>query len=123
VRSSSGEADNDQAAERAARLLSVVGDLADELRPGAPAAAPVTLDSALDRDLGFDSLGRVELLLRLEKAFDATLPEQTFATAETPRDLLRALAGAGRRRDAAPPPDVSAFALGAAPMVPMPPPP
>ena len=118
MRSSAGETGGDRAAERTARLIAVVGDLADELRPGARAAAPVTLDSALDRDLGFDSLGRVELMLRLEKAFDAALPEQTFATAETPRDLLRALSGAGRRRDAAQPPDVSTFDLGAAPMAP-----
>ena len=118
MRSSAGETGDHRTAERTARLLEVVGGLVDELRPGARAAAPVTLDSALDRDLGFDSLGRVELLLRLEKAFDVTLPEQTFATAETPRDLLRALSNAGRRRDAAPPPEVSAFTLGAAPTVP-----
>ncbi len=118
VRSSAGETGGDRAAERTARLIEVVGGLADELRPGARARAPVTLDSALDRDLGFDSLGRVELLVRIETAFDATLSEQTFVTAETPRDLLRALSGAGRRRDAAPPHDVNAFALGAAPTVP-----
>ena len=118
MRSSPGETGDDQATERTARLIGIVGRLAEEMRPGARTAAPVTLDSALDRDLGFDSLGRVELLVRIEKAFDVTLPEQTFATAETPRDLLRALSGAGRRRDAAPPRDVSAFALGAAPTVP-----
>jgi len=79
--------------DQARALLDIVGTLAAELRPGMKAA--VTLDSALDRDLGFDSLARVELLLRCERHFAVSLPEQTLATVETARDLLRAVLSAG----------------------------
>ncbi len=41
--------------------------------------------------MGIDSLGRVELLLRIEQHFAVTLPEQILATAETPGDLLHAI--------------------------------
>ncbi len=77
------------AAEAAARLLKVVGDVAAELHPHRTAAGPVTLDSALARDLGFDSLGLVELIMRVEQAFGVTLREQVFASAETPSHKLR----------------------------------
>ena len=46
-------------------LLDIVQQLALELHPHKHNALTVTLDSALERDLGFDSLGRMELLLRL----------------------------------------------------------
>ncbi|MDH3560629.1 MAG: phosphopantetheine-binding protein, partial [Gammaproteobacteria bacterium] len=51
------------------RLLDIVQQLAVELHPGRTPAAQVKLDSTLDRDLGFDSLSRVEMLLRIERAF------------------------------------------------------
>ncbi len=76
-------------------VLHVVQRLAAELHPRRTTAPPVTLDSLLDRELGFDSLGRVELLARLERALNVTLPERVLATAETPRDLLRAVQVAG----------------------------
>ncbi|MBI3772790.1 MAG: AMP-binding protein [Gammaproteobacteria bacterium] len=82
--------------DQAKALLDIVGALATELRPAMRVA--VTLDSTLDRDLGFDSLVRVELLLRCERFFDVSLPEQTLATVETPRDLLRAVLAAGAAR-------------------------
>ena len=75
-------------------LLSVAQTLVGELHPGRPPQA-VALDSSLDKDLGLDSLGRVELMRRIERRFDAALPERLFAEAETPRDLLRALIQAG----------------------------
>jgi len=76
------------------KLLAVVAEVAREARPGF--RAEVALDSSLERDLGLDSLARVELVLRLEREFGASLPEQALATAETPRDLLRfLLASAG----------------------------
>ena len=49
------------------------------------------LDSSLDRDLGLNSLARMELLVRLEQAFGVSLSEQELATVESPRDILRAL--------------------------------
>jgi acyl carrier protein len=71
------------------RMLAVVAEVAREARPNL--APHITLDSSLEKELGLDSLARVELVLRLEKAFGASLPEQALATSETPRDLLRFL--------------------------------
>ncbi len=76
-------------------LLDVIRQLVAELRPSANGSPTVTLDSSLDRDLGLDSLGRVELLSRIERTFGASLPEQVVALAETPRDLLNAVLKAG----------------------------
>jgi 1-acyl-sn-glycerol-3-phosphate acyltransferase len=76
-------------------LLEVVQTLALELHPHRQSIVSASLDSSLERELGFDSLGRVELLQRVERAFGVQLPDQLLATAETPRDLLRALATAG----------------------------
>ena len=77
------------------RLLAVVAEVAREARPHVEAY--VSLDSSLERDLGLDSLARVELVLRLEREFAASLPEQALASSETPRDLLRfVLASAGQ---------------------------
>jgi acyl carrier protein len=77
------------------RVLAVVATVAREARPHVE--AQVTLDSALERELGLDSLARVELVLRLEREFAASLPEQALASSETPRDLLRfVLASAGQ---------------------------
>ncbi|MEW6689897.1 MAG: AMP-binding protein [Pseudomonadota bacterium] len=71
------------------RVLAVVAAVAREARPNF--APQVTLDSSLDKELGLDSLARVELVLRLEREFGASLPEQALAASETPRDLLRFL--------------------------------
>ena len=71
------------------RLLAVVAEVAREARPNL--APRVSLDSSLEKELGLDSLARVELVLRLEREFAASLPEQALATSETPRDLLRFL--------------------------------
>jgi len=77
-----------------AALLSLAQALAGELHPGRP-LPDIALDSSLGQDLGLDSLGRVELLRRIERHFDVAPPERLFAEAETLRDLLRALAQAG----------------------------
>jgi acyl carrier protein len=76
-------------------VLAKVRELMLELHPRRKRSLRVTLDSTLDRDLGFDSLSRVELLLRLERTFGVSLPERLVASAETPRDLWRALRTAG----------------------------
>src|SRR5690606_4165397 len=82
------------------RVLAVVAAVAREARPHVEAY--VSLDSSLERELGLDSLARVELVLRLEREFAASLPEQALATSETPRDLLRfLLAAAGHAPHAA----------------------
>lgn len=82
-------------------LLAVTRDVAVMLHPHRRLTLRVSLDSALDRDLGFDSLGRAELLLRLEHAFHIRLPEGLLSEAETPRNLLQAVleaAGGGEKR-------------------------
>jgi 1-acyl-sn-glycerol-3-phosphate acyltransferase len=78
------------ALDQATRLLSIVDRLVAEVRAGA--RSPARLDSALDKDLGLDSLARVELLARVEQAFGVRLSDEVLGSAETPRDLLAALA-------------------------------
>ena len=73
------------------KLLTVVQAVAREARPRVE--PHVALDSSLEKELGLDSLARVELVLRLEREFATSLPEQALATSETPRDLLRFLLG------------------------------
>ena len=70
-------------------LVSLVADIAAELRSG-ERVPPVDLDTDLVRDLGLDSLARMELLARLERAAGASLPDRVLSEAETPRELLRA---------------------------------
>jgi 1-acyl-sn-glycerol-3-phosphate acyltransferase len=72
-------------------LLETVRQLAAELHVRSSGEISATLDDSLERDLGFDSLGRVELITRIERAFGINLPEQVVANAETPRDLLQAV--------------------------------
>ena len=71
-----------------ASLLALVDDSLREWHAGAPGLPAVTLASVLDRDLGLDSLARMELLLRIEREFGVALPEDTLARAETVADLL-----------------------------------
>jgi len=76
-------------------LFQQVRQLALELHPQLGGSLHVTLDSVLDKELGFDSLSRVELSLRLERAFGVGIPEQALANAETLRELWQALLSAG----------------------------
>jgi 1-acyl-sn-glycerol-3-phosphate acyltransferase len=75
-------------------LVRLIQRLAAELHPSR-AAIPFSLDARLEQDYGFDSLGRVELFLRIEKRFGVGLSESVMANAETPRDLMRAMLAAG----------------------------
>jgi len=72
-----------------ARVLQIVGDLAAELG-GSRARRAVACDASLERDLGLGSLERVELLLRLESAFDRALDDR-FLKLDTPAELARTL--------------------------------
>ncbi|MEA1990817.1 MAG: AMP-binding protein [Thermodesulfobacteriota bacterium] len=92
-------------------LLEVVRQLAAELQPGRKHLLSVTLDSLLDRDLGLDSLARVELLIRIERTFEVMLSEQVLAGAETPRDLLRAVLSGSPKRPRITPDQVKPAAL------------
>jgi len=71
----------------------LAAQLAGEIDPGRRNLR-VDLDSSLERDLGFDSLTRVELLSRLEKGCGLTLGEEVLTRAETIRDI-GARTGAG----------------------------
>ncbi|HJV88555.1 MAG TPA: AMP-binding protein [Noviherbaspirillum sp.] len=74
------------------QLLAIVQQLARETHPGhAPAAG---LHSSFERDLGLDSLARVELMQRVGNAFGVELPGEVLSETDTPRELLRLLAQA-----------------------------
>src|SRR3990172_6914333 len=96
MRMSPGKEQNgpDRSTDAEAVVLDITRRLAAELRSRPAAAGGITLDSLLDRELGFESLGRVELLARIERAFDVSLTERALAAVETPRDLLRAVQAA-----------------------------
>ena len=79
----------------ATELVSMLRHLVEELHPHSKGRITIDLDSRLDRDLGLDSLTRMELLARLEKRWETSLPASAVAEADTPRDLLRILRGAG----------------------------
>lgn len=70
-------------------VMDAIRQAVGDMHPGAP-HRPVNLDSSLERDLGFDSLGRVELMHRIQRACELSLPEEVWSTAETPADLIRA---------------------------------
>jgi 1-acyl-sn-glycerol-3-phosphate acyltransferase len=67
--------------------------MVEETRPGR--VERVHMHSHLERELGLDSLARVELLLRVGSEFGKSLPEAALAEAETPQDLLQFIARAG----------------------------
>jgi 1-acyl-sn-glycerol-3-phosphate acyltransferase len=83
-----------QAPDVAESVLTIARDLAREIHPGRKAIERAGLDSLLDRDWGFDSLSRAELLLRVERAFATHLPEQLLGEAESLSDLVEALSRA-----------------------------
>ena len=76
---------------RKRQLIAVVADLVRELHPQRIRFIDVTPSSRIERDLGIDSLGRTELILRIERAFRVRLPAQTVGESETVRDLVQAL--------------------------------
>ncbi len=75
------------------QVLDVVTELVTELRGGARTA--VARGDSLEADLGISSLERVELLIRLERAFGVRLGDAAMAGAETPADLAAAITRAG----------------------------
>lgn len=83
------------------RLLRVVSTLVAETHPGRRRI--VAPDSHLERDLGLDSLARVELVLRIGQEFGVSLPDIALAEAQTPRDLLGFLGSGNLARSAVDP--------------------
>jgi 1-acyl-sn-glycerol-3-phosphate acyltransferase len=82
-------------------LIAVIGELVRELHPQRAKFIEVVPTSHIERDLGIDSLGRTELILRIERAFRARLPAQTVGEADTVADLLHALELAHPQEDRA----------------------
>lgn len=76
------------------QVLEEVQGFVEELEPEGRRGDGVRLDSSLTRDLGIDSLGRAELMQRLESRFGLSLPERVITDAESPRDLVRAVRSA-----------------------------
>ncbi|MBF0251540.1 MAG: acyl carrier protein [Alphaproteobacteria bacterium] len=80
-----------------AHILAEAEAIARELHPSRPLAPAPGADGSLDRDFGLDSLARLELVGRVERAHGVTLGEQAVSTVETPAGLLAAvLAAAGK---------------------------
>ena len=75
------------------RVLDVLRGLLEELGSHG-AVAELSIHSNLDRDLGLGSLERVELLTRLENAFEVRLPDTLAAEANTPEELIAAIVAA-----------------------------
>ena len=80
-------------------LIIVVSALVRELHPQRSRFIDVGPSSRIERDLGIDSLGRTELVLRIERAFRVRLPSQTIGEAETVQDLVGALEQARPARE------------------------
>jgi acyl carrier protein len=93
----------------AERLLQIIAAMQRELRPHAPVRA-VRLDDSIERDLGLDSLSRVELVTRIERAFGVRLPDRLATSATTARELLDAIVQEepGQAAPSVPPPQSSA---------------
>lgn len=71
------------------QLLAIVRQLACETHPGH--SYVITLHSSFERDLGLDSLARVELMQRAGKTFGVEIPGEALSEADTPLALLRYL--------------------------------
>lgn len=78
-------------------VLQAVTDLYRELHRSLIGHPGVGLDSQLERDLGFDSLARVELVGRLEQRFQLRLSDGMLQRFSTVGDLVKAV-GADERK-------------------------
>jgi 1-acyl-sn-glycerol-3-phosphate acyltransferase len=87
-------ADAERQRQVASALIGLIEELQRELHPHVRRAEPVRLDDDLDQDLGFDSLSRAELVLRVDRQLKVRLPDHLIADARTPGDLLAAIIAA-----------------------------
>jgi acyl carrier protein len=100
--------------QTAAILLRLIQVLVAEVHPQRQSTEAIGLDSRLEKDLGLDSLSRVELIARVERHFELALPERSFAEVETARDLLRAIQGAETPRSTLADSAITTVSLGQA---------
>lgn len=68
-------------------LLSITQQMLSELQ-AERALQAISLNASFDRDLGMDSLGKVELFQRVEKAFAVQLPVKAMAEVENLQGLV-----------------------------------
>ncbi len=76
---------------RERELITVVQGIVNELHPRRAKFIDISSSSRLQQDLGIDSLGRAELILRIERAFRLRLPISVMGEADTVGDILAAL--------------------------------
>ena len=76
-------------------LLKTIKELVVELHPSWPKTRQILQDNSLSKDLGLDSLARMELLVRMENILNTTFEEKIFIDAETPHDLWKAILQSG----------------------------
>ncbi len=95
-------------------LLNTIKELVFELHPSWPKTRHISPESSLSRDLGLDSLARVELLARIEKSMGVILPEKIFIDAETPFDLWQEIVNAGAVFVSAPSVEIKVEQMGEA---------
>ncbi len=81
-------------AENEAAGLEAVLQILAELLPAPASHARLGADASFDRDLGLDSLSRVELIRRVEDRFGVTLPEVSLEELNSARELWQAVAAA-----------------------------
>ena len=96
--------------DTAIELLQLLNVLVTEVQPHR-LPKEISLDTSFEKDLGLDSLTRVELISRVEKKFKLALPEKNIAEAESARDLLRAIQGTAMPRAVLHEADIQAIAL------------
>jgi acyl carrier protein len=79
----------------ASEVTALVAELVRELHGGQAGTAAVQPSSRIERDLGIDSLGRTELMLRIERRFAVQLPLSVMGQIDTVADLMEAINRAG----------------------------
>jgi len=76
-------------------VLRVAQQMVLELQPHRQGQLHLTTHTLLERELGLDSLGRVELFLRLGRELDVDIPDSALATVESLADLASAIDAVG----------------------------
>jgi 1-acyl-sn-glycerol-3-phosphate acyltransferase len=83
-------------------VIDIAREFVRELQGQRARAIDVTPRSRLDRDLGIDSLGRTELILRIERALRVRLPPAAISEVETLADLIAMIDATAPRTSASP---------------------
>jgi long-chain acyl-CoA synthetase len=103
-----GEIGEIPATDEDLRLLSsgVGGKIIEALKKSAKLERQITPSDHIELDLGIDSLGRVELIIALEQAFNIRMPEELMTKVFTVKELIleieRLVPGEGLQREPIP---------------------